>query len=283
MAVAIFPYPGGKSRLAEWIVDHIPDHTCYVEVFGGSAATIFNKPTSEVEVYNDVDGDLVQFFEVLRDRPDELKRWLQNTPFARDLYDKWSESFYQGYRPKDPVERAGQFFYLRYAQWGGKYDKPAGLSVSTLRNRAADYASKIENLESFADRFEQVVIENEDWSDLIERYDSDDTVFYFDPPYMGSEEYYRSSEFDHEAFVARIGRLEADWLVSYTDLPDALWDYTVRHKSSSFHVGSGLEGEDKATVERLVMNFDPDTRETFVNAHQQALGAFTMEPGGDAE
>ncbi|WP_066415436.1 DNA adenine methylase [Halorubrum aethiopicum] len=129
MPDAVFPYPGGKSRFASWILEQVPEHVCFVEVFGGAAGVLANKDpdTSDVEVYNDRDGDLVQFFEVLRDRSEELIEWLDRTPYSRELHDEWAHKFFHGYRPSDPIERAGQFFYLRYTQWGGKYDGFAGL------------------------------------------------------------------------------------------------------------------------------------------------------------
>ncbi len=89
MADAVFPFPGGKSRFASWILDQTPEHTCFVEVFGGAARVLANEDsdTSDVEVYNDRDGDLVQFFEVLRDRTEELVEWLDRTPYSREIYD----------------------------------------------------------------------------------------------------------------------------------------------------------------------------------------------------
>ena len=96
MADAVFPFPGGKSRFASWILDQTPEHTCFVEVFGGAAGVLANKDpdTSDVEVYNDHDSDLVQFFEVLRDCCDELVDAL--TKFEYDwiwLYEDLPEEF----------------------------------------------------------------------------------------------------------------------------------------------------------------------------------------------
>lgn len=122
MPDATFPFPGGKSRFASWILDHVPDHDCFVEVFGGAAGVLVNKDpdASAVEVYNDADGDLVHFFEVLREQPDELVEWLEAVPYSRHLHNQWATHYFGGYRPVDDVMRAGRFFYLRYAQWGGR-------------------------------------------------------------------------------------------------------------------------------------------------------------------
>lgn len=86
MVRAVFPFPGGKSKLASWILEH----ECFVELFGGATGVLVNKnpDVSDVEVYNDLDGDLVQFFRVLRKRPVELREWLERVPYSREIYDE---------------------------------------------------------------------------------------------------------------------------------------------------------------------------------------------------
>jgi len=217
---AVFPFPGGKSRLASWILDQVPEHTCFVEVFGGAAGVLVNKDpeASTVEVYNDRDGDLVQFFEVLRERPDELVEWLEAVPYSREIHGEWAEAFYNGYRPSDPVERAGQFFYLRYSQWGAGYAGQNGFGTSKVNSQATSYANKIERLEEFAERFDDVVLENLDWSDTFEKYDGEETVFYCDPPYVGKEEYYPVCDIDHAKFVRALGELKGKCLHCYKQM-----------------------------------------------------------------
>ncbi|MFC7139572.1 DNA adenine methylase [Halosimplex aquaticum] len=112
-----FPYPGGKGGISDWIVDTMPAHDTYVEVFGGAAGVIYNKPRSKYEIYNDHNEDLTQFFTVLRDRPDELSEWLESVPYSRAQYEQWVAEFYNGVRPDDPIARAGRFFSLRYMQF----------------------------------------------------------------------------------------------------------------------------------------------------------------------
>ena len=99
MSLSAFPYVGGKTILAEWIIDQLPSHTVYVEPFGGSASVLLNKPRSNVEVYNDLDGDVVQFFEVARERPDELE--LFDDPDSTDPI-------------LDEIEDAGPLLYQLY-------------------------------------------------------------------------------------------------------------------------------------------------------------------------
>jgi DNA adenine methylase len=257
---AVFPFPGGKSRFASWILEQVPEHTCFVEVFGGAAGVLANKDpdTSTVEVYNDRDGDLVHFFEVLRERSEELIEWLQTVPYSREIHSKWAHAFYHGYRPSDDIERAGQFFYLRYSQWGSKYSKPAGFATSKVSSRALSYSNKLDRLQEFAARFDEVVLENLDWSEAFEKYDAAETVFYLDPPYVGKEDYYLIDTIDHEALVDGLGNLEGRWICSYSELPDGLEEYHVIGRDENHFIGNGASGSTTSARERLVMNFEPE-------------------------
>lgn len=259
MTDAVFPFPGGKSRYAQWILDQAPDHHCYVEVFGGAAGVLVNKPPSTVEIYNDLDGDLVQFFEVLRDRHDELVEWLETVPYSRELHEEWADLYYHGYRPSEPVLRAGQFFFLRYAQWGGIYSEPAGFGTSKVSSSATSFANKIDRLDEFAERFDAVTIENLSWNGVIEKYDATETWFYCDPPYVHKEGYYPIDEIDHDAFVECLHDCEGNWIVSYGDtLPDGFEDFPIVDREGKFYINSGLVGEAKESTEHLVLNFEPE-------------------------
>lgn len=265
MTRTVFPYPGGKSRYADFVVKRVPEHTAYVEVFGGAAGVLFNKPRSKVEVYNDIDDDLVQFFEVLRDRGDDLIEWLRAVPYARTVFEQWKTDFYTGHRPDDPIERAGRFFALRYMQYSGVYRCRSAMSSSTAAgsgtNAAQRFANKRDRLGEFARRLDGVQIESMDYTDVVEKYDHPSTVFYFDPPYYGTARYrYRVGDgFDHDAFVDVLDDIDGRWLVSYNQLPPALSDAPTDERTVRYSIGSGGDGDGAGSyTERLVSNFDTD-------------------------
>jgi len=258
---AVFPFPGGKARLASWVISNIPEHEVYVELFGGAASVLVNKESATVEVYNDKDGDLVHFFEVLRDDPEALIDWIDAVPYAREVHERWVEHFYNGYRPKDDYARAGRFFFLRYSQWGAKYQGPSGFGTATSSNQAQTFANKIEKLREFADRFEGVTIENLDWEDVVEKYDGPNTVFYADPPYLDTENYYVQDDAVHERLLSTMLDVEGRAVISYADLPDGADDYWVVGKDSSFVLNAGKSGSAKGCREHLLLNFDPSTVE----------------------
>lgn len=279
MAVSAFPYVGGKTHLSEWIIDHLPEHTVYVEPFGGSAAVLLNKPRSNIEVYNDLDRDVVQFFEVVRERPDELRQWAHRTPFSEELHNKWVQEFYTGERADDPVERAGRFLFLRYTSYAGKYASRSGFSRDTPRTRtgeSATWRTVPDRIDEVCDRLQGVSIQNRDFTEVIKHYDADNTVFYCDPPYLNKEDSYRVGGFNHAELADALDGINGYALVSYTDRPEELYDDWIEVSKSHYHDAGAEKGEEEEVItERLLLNYDPGKLPKFVDGQQQTLVAAT--------
>jgi len=279
---SVFPYPGNKAKHAEWIVCHFSDHQCYVEPFGGAAGVLANKPESKIEVYNDRDGDLVQFFDVLRERGAELADWLDDLPYAREKYDEWASDYYDGWRPDDPVRRAGLFFFLRATAFGAKYRYQGGFAISTSRNQAYTYQNQIERLRAFSDRFRgQVVIENLDWREVLQKWDSPDTLFYLDPPYADATfRYRRGKDFNHAALAKALDETEARWVVSYSAPPSCIREVgeTLVTRTTKYQMAAGHNGPAEEVNECLVLNFEPSEADPFVDG-QSELDQFLSRPG----
>jgi len=276
MSDNVFVYPGGKTNMADWILGHFPRHQCYVEVFSGSAAVLANKHPSNSEVLNDRDGDIVHFFETLRDRPDELVSWLEDTPHSRELHRKYGEAYYDGHRPDDDIERAGRFWYLRETSFGGKYASLSGYNGSRKRNAARRTRNKRERLHQFSERFDHVQIENLDFADVFDRYDSHETLFYCDPPYVKEGDVlYSGDDFEHGRFVDCLDAADGYWIVSYTDIPPELEEIStaIVGREESYTIARG-DGWEKTNTEHLVMNFDPEEFPSFEYAGQSTVGDF---------
>jgi len=272
MTNSIVPYMGGKTKIAKWILEKFPDHTYYVEVFGGSASVLLNKPRSQIEVYNDADGDVVNFFDVLRNRPEELAEFTKSVPFAEEMHERWSEQWFNGDRPDDPLKRAGMWMFLRYSQFNGKSGTKSGFKrepvVEESHGQVANtWAQAPQRIRETAERLQGVSIVNDDYADVIERYDSPETLFYCDPPYYGTEHYY-SETMDHEELAESLESIEGDAIVSYTDVPPGLyhdWQDVVRT------VNHNAGGNVKKANERLLMNFRYEIRPRFVDKNQTNL------------
>lgn len=277
MPESVFPYPGGKTNLSYWVLDHLPDHKCYVEPFAGSASVLLNKDRSKTEVVNDRDGDITHFFTTLRDQGDELREWLAATPFSRQLHDEYATAYFDGFRPDDDIERAGRWFFLRHTQFASKYNGISGFKTSPKTNTAGAFANNTDDLEKFATRLRGVVIENKDYADVVDLYDTPETVFYFDPPYVHEgDALYTGGDFDHERLVETLAGIEGKWLVSYTDLPDGLVELAAVIIERVEGQMMNRAREDRRTderTERLVMNFDPENEAAFSAPGSQATVA----------
>jgi DNA adenine methylase len=173
-------YYGGKWKLAPWIISHFPPHKNYVEPCGGAASVLLQKPRSPLETYNDLDGNVVNFFRVLRDQPEELIRKIRLTPWARAEYELSLSYQFGG----DEVERARRFAIM---QWMAVAGQPSGWrKMHDYRARRGACAFDLTNLdlESIAARLIGVQVESIDALDCIRLFDNDGTLFYFDPPYV---------------------------------------------------------------------------------------------------
>lgn len=277
-----FSYPGGKTLIRQWIIDYISKHHLYVEPFGGAASVLVGKPRSKVEVYNDINSDCVTFFEALKYRGDELSEWVDNTPYSRELFEKWVNEYPDW--PNDLVEHAGRFLFIQHAAFGGK-----GLDSGspTFRVNKVDdqpdacnskvWDRKPDDVEWLKERFKGVQLENMDYTGIIEKYDHERAFFYFDPPYVDvGDAYYQTADggFDHTKFTTLIQDMDADWIVSYSKkIPDGLQSADYNTVSRTKEAIMSKQRPEK--TETLIMNYDPKTQPLFSEYDQRTL------PSGD--
>jgi DNA adenine methylase len=178
-------YHGGKWKLAPWIQSFFPDHRIYTEPFGGGGSVLLRKPRSYGEIYNDLDGEVVNVFRMLRDRGEELHRVLSLTPFSRD-------EFRQSYEPTDdPLEQARRTIARSFMGFGSAAATGENSGFRANSNRsgntpARDWANLFEAVPALVDRLRGVVIENRDALDMMAHHDSATTLHYCDPPYVHS-------------------------------------------------------------------------------------------------
>jgi len=271
MSDLFFPYVGGKCRLSTWIIKEFPKHYCYIDVFGGSAAVLLNKDRSENEIFNDKDEDIVHFFLIYRDREDELIEWLSKTPYSKQEHYEWAKKFYNGERDSDPIKRAGKFFYLRYSQYASKYSGISGWRSDNKANKAIYFENGKDKLNKLSSRFKGVQIENEDYAYILDRYDSEDSFFYLDPPYVdaGDALYSHEGSFDHVKFFEKVKDIKGYWMLSYGILPDFINknDYYYKEKEVFY---SNLSDENE-NPEIILMNYNPETTPTFQGDNSSIL------------
>lgn len=178
-------YYGGKWRLAPWIIENMPAHRCYTEVFGGAASVLLRKPRCYSEIYNDLDGEIVNVFRVLRNpsQARDLVRSIRLTPYAR-------EEFELSYiTDGDPVEQARRTLFRSAAGFasGAQLQYGTGFRSNVTRPHstpAGDWRNMPSVLEQIIDRLCGVIIEHEPALNVLRRYDGPETLHYVDPPYV---------------------------------------------------------------------------------------------------
>ena len=225
-----FGWFGGKHYMLKNLLPLIPPHKVYVEVFGGSAALLFAKPPSPFEVYNDLDEGLVHFFRVLRDarRCGQLKRLLELTPYARKEYNYCRDRLLA---ESDDIEKARMWYVIARMSFGGNFAGSWGYCRSGGKIPAKSYISKVRRLHSFSRRIRPAQIECKDFRNLIPVYDSEDTLFFLDPPYVpetrkGGKYQKEMTSDDHKDLVKILRNIKGKVLLC--GYPNRIYD-VLRH------------------------------------------------------
>lgn len=221
-------YHGGKFRLAPWIMKFMPPHGCYVEPFGGAAGVLIQKPRAYAEVYNDLDGDVVNFFRVVRDpvTREQLQQACALTPYARAEFDlAWEPT-------DDPVERARRTAVRAAMGFGsaGATKGTTGFRIDTRRKHGTAQDNWVDyppTVAAVGRRFEHVLIENRPAIDVMLQHDSPSTLHFVDPPYVHETRAMRTKggyrheldDDDHEELIDVLEALQGMVLLCGYDSP----------------------------------------------------------------
>jgi DNA adenine methylase len=215
MMTSPFPYAGGKSRLAPRLAALLPSHLTYVEPFAGGAHVLFHKPPSKIEVLNDLNGDVVNFFRVCQHHHEELVRHMRFAVSSRRLYELYQR---QDLATLTDIQRAARFLYLQQTSYGGR------VREQTYNYRVVDSTfnplSLPKKLEATAHRLARVQLECWPYDKILERFDRPTTVFYCDPPYVGFTVYpHNFVDADFAQLAHRLDTLRGKFLLSLNDHP----------------------------------------------------------------
>lgn len=215
----LFPWPGGKTRLLPHLLPLLFDnpHHCYVEAFAGGAALLFAREPAKVEVLNDSHGELVRLYRVVANHLDEFCRQFRWALTSREMF-KWAQL--QHPDTLTDIQRAARFYYLQRLAWGGK---ASGQTLGTDKRRPnrINLLRLEEDLSEAHLRLHRVVVENLPWQACVAKYDSSETLFFFDPPYWQTEGYggdFGMSEYEQLASV--MAALQGRAILTINDHPD---------------------------------------------------------------
>jgi DNA adenine methylase len=221
------PYIGGKNRLAKKIISMLPEHIAYVEPFAGGAQVLFHKQPSSVEVMNDLDFDVVNFFRVCQWHYEELVRYLRFCLASRKLHELHVKT--------DPstltdIQRAGRFFYLQKNSFGGLIVRQK-FHYGVIQNPNYNPERIPEILEQTHRRLARVQIESLPYEQILEKYDRPTTLFYLDPPYWERKLYkFNFSAQDFIDLESRLHNVKGRFILSLDDHPE------VRKLFQQWHV-----------------------------------------------
>lgn len=245
-------YHGGKFRLASWIAGFMPAHLCYVEPFGGAAGVLIQKARSYSEVYNDMDGEVVNLFRILRDPSmcEQLKELCSLTPFSRD-------EFYAAKEFTDePLERARRMVVRACMGFGSAsgLGGNSGFRCDSKRKYATAahlWEKYPANLSAVCERLQGVIIENKDAIAVMSSHDAETTLHYIDPPYVkdtrskGTRQYnHEMTDADHVRLLEAAKSLRGMVMISGYDCAlyrDLLSGWVMKAKASRISAGRGTK------------------------------------------
>ena len=247
----VVPWIGGKGRIADWILPKFPQHTCYVEAFCGAAAIFFAKPPSEVEVINDLNGELVNMYRVIKHHPEEFIRQFKWALSSRQIYE-WQRKTVP--ETLTDIQRAARFYYLQKLSFGGKVEDQAFGTATTSGPRLNLFRLE-EDLSQAHLRLQNTFVEHLSWDKAVQKYDRPHTLFYLDPPYWGTEGYGVDFGFENYELMAALARnIQGSMVISVNDIPAMRTVFDGLHMESKpikYTVGGGGGSE---AVELLIWN-----------------------------
>jgi DNA adenine methylase len=281
-----FGWYGGKFSHLDWLLPLLPEATHFCDVFGGSAAVLINRVPSAIETYNDLDGELVNFFRVLRNQKEALIQAIGLTPFSREEL----ALACQVIRPEiSELERARRFFVrARQTRTGlaqtasvGRWAHCLLTSRAGMAGAVSRWLGSVEDLPLIAQRLLRVQIEHAPALEVIARFDSKETLFYCDPPYLhetrgDSNAYgFEMSNTEHEALAKRLNQVQGKVAVSgydsqmYRDLYSH-W-YCITAPSRTIH------SVKQERTEMLWTNYKPPVGGVWQNPEKSSKPLFELQ------
>lgn len=256
-------YYGGKTYMTEIIKSYFPNnYEVYVQGFGGGASLLFSKEQEKCQIYNDLGQNVYSLFKTLSDKTlfFQLKQKLDLTFYSSDLRKEFKQKLKQN--DLTILERAYCFIYVNRSSFNGV----GGFSTNLITRRnmsksVSDYLSMIDYLPQIHNRLSSVIVQNRNIFDLIPKYDSENTFFYLDPPYVQET---RSSNTNyqvemtneqHEQFVELINNSKGKFLISGYYHP--IYDNLHNFKRIDFE--SPNSGSD--SIQTLWLNYQLEEKE----------------------
>ncbi|QKF64546.1 DNA adenine methylase [Campylobacter corcagiensis] len=246
---APFGWIGGKSRLARDIVTLMPNHTSYIEVFGGALSVFYAKEKSKIEIINDINSELINLHRVIKSNPQSLAIELNSMLKSREIFE---DIKFKRVKPKNNIQKAAFYFYLISLSFGSKKEHFA----MCKKNRSAKNIYR--DFNAYSKRLKHAVIENLSYEKLIKEHDYKDALFYLDPPYAGTESYYKTgfNINNHKNLADILKKISGKFMLSYNDcevVRDLYKNFNIKELKTTYSLNAN--SKNRTTSELLIMNF----------------------------
>jgi DNA adenine methylase len=264
-------YMGGKFYIRKEIVSLLRyDVDLYIEPFFGSGQVFFYKKPHKIEIINDIDDDLINFYRVWINNEKELVDRLEQLPYSRSLYKEYVKDWEQGYKGKDDIERAIKYFYILRLSFSGCFGQ--SFSLAYLKNKSVQYQNSLSLIKLMHSRIKNAQVECKDYKYLLLSIPVDlKAMIYCDPPYYKTKFYYKESTFDeseHKKLAEILNSLENKYIILSYYYFDGIEDLYTRDKwfylefkKAKHSVGITKNSDDKKRnygTELLLLNYDPN-------------------------
>lgn len=250
-SLPIIPWVGGKRRLAKHLLPLFPAHTCYVEPFCGAAALYFMKEPSKVEVINDINGELVNLYRVVKHHLEEFVRQFRWALVSRQMF-KWLQD--TPVETLTDIQRAARFYYLQKQAFGARIEGQT-FGVAATRRHGINLLRIEEDLSLAHLRLSQTTIEYLDWEQCIKRYDKAGTLFYCDPPYWETAGYGVDFQMENYIRMAELAQsIKGKMIISVNDIPE-MREVFAGLNIHSINVSYTLSGKHTPRKELVICNF----------------------------
>lgn len=247
---------GGKSQLARTIIEMMPEHKAYVEVFGGAGWVLFKKTESDVEVINDINDDLINLYRILKFHFDAFLQEFEYQLFSRTAFNEMRKND----RGLTDIQRAAKFYYLLRAAFGCQLD--GSFSYSRDRKSRLKLGEDLKaHLASIHERLQGVTIENNSYDYILKRMDAPETLFYLDPPYWDCENVYGKGIWSKQDFYDlkdKLDKIQGKFILSLNDTPEVrelFKGYKMTHKKIRWSVNNKASSADHNGNELIIYNF----------------------------
>ncbi|MCX2683813.1 DNA adenine methylase [Campylobacter sp. MIT 21-1685] len=247
---APFAWVGGKNYLAKEIIALMPEHKSYIEVFGGALSVFYQKSASKIEIINDINDELINLHLCIRNKPQSLANVLHSMLVSRKIFYMLKN---KQIKPRNDIERAAFYFYLINTSFGSSMGQFAMSKQRAPKRLYRDFSLHTKRLKS-------VSIENKSFEYILKEYDYNEALFYLDPPYVGTENYYKNIPSftlkEHKLLNELLKNIKGKFMLSYNDcefVRGLYKDFNIKELKVKYSLNSALKR--KESKELLIMNF----------------------------